>query len=880
MTSLFKKCTLVLILLISVSFIFNSQVQASINFKEFNVRDFSVQPLSEDQLVEEIQAFAFRILPEIQACKDRGELDFQDFYCTNIYEADRIRLSLLMGLNANLNQSIPNDRNYVRRLIYLSSITVTQDPTIIHRHHYTDQNNGFPNKLAFSLVDDNELRYVTKNSNYHFTYSLDAALKSCALGDEVSFTKIRLNTLNPQIKGTNTPLESTTTSDMPVIGCNDLILTIRQFFREDNIRLFLKNNPETPWLNFSSVEKKFFTLSASEKAQANSLTSSDAQYENIRSKCILTGILALAICPPMRTLSGLSQAGLGLIDRRMVFDANYLNPETLSGQVLYHSWQSFRNIANIILVIVFLLMIAAYITNFKLDNYQLRKLLPKMIVIVILINASFILLQFATDLSNIVGVGLHDLFKRLAFYQYDISSTTAATLSGTSIAATSVTTILGLSMTVGILVLIPIVVFVALSVITIIIMLAFRDGAVIVLMILAPIAIISLLLPNSNRFFEIWKKTIFSVLLIPILVGLTFGVGFFVSRLFFEMGGMMKIISFLPLAGQFYLLPKILLASINNLPLIGSKLGSTLNKVPGLASEKYSESAFHTAWNQNYQANRRRKISSASWKKSANWRDSIRQNLPQMPYLARNKANQFSGKLFGKFVPGYEALNVAPPFDPEVMKEIEELSQDIDPGIANTYLKKILDPSHDNPNLSANATHTVNSMLAKKDPNQIISALLTSSDDGEFEPQQLIQIFQAYTKRGGDEVYIKNLLEKFERNYQKEGKYRSAAVLNKINQEITDSSTKTSLSDALTKYQNIQSLSSDGKLSDTNDLIDLTSIYLNSVTNWSKFKPNVNKDRVIFDKLASTTSGLKTIERIRQQVSQQPTTLDFLKKYR
>ena len=81
---------------------------------------------------------------------------------------------------------------------------------------------------------------------------------------------------------------------------------------------------------------------------------------------------------------------------------------------LYQAWLVFRNIANIIFVIIFMFIIFSQLTGWGIDNYGIKKMLPKLILVAILVNLSYIICAIAVDASNIVGQGVRGLFENVA----------------------------------------------------------------------------------------------------------------------------------------------------------------------------------------------------------------------------------------------------------------------------------------------------------------------------------------------------------------------------------------------------------------------------------------------------------------------------------
>lgn len=82
---------------------------------------------------------------------------------------------------------------------------------------------------------------------------------------------------------------------------------------------------------------------------------------------------------------------------------------TNSDNATYILWGVIRDFANIGLAITILVIIISQLTGYGIDNYGIKKMLPKLIVSALLINLSFIICQLAVDVSNILGASIRGL---------------------------------------------------------------------------------------------------------------------------------------------------------------------------------------------------------------------------------------------------------------------------------------------------------------------------------------------------------------------------------------------------------------------------------------------------------------------------------------
>ena len=81
---------------------------------------------------------------------------------------------------------------------------------------------------------------------------------------------------------------------------------------------------------------------------------------------------------------------------------------------VYQVWTYMRNIANICFIIFLLVIIYSQITGLGINNYGIKKSLPRLIITAIIVNFSFLACAIAVDISNIIGNGLKDFLASVA----------------------------------------------------------------------------------------------------------------------------------------------------------------------------------------------------------------------------------------------------------------------------------------------------------------------------------------------------------------------------------------------------------------------------------------------------------------------------------
>lgn len=184
-------------------------------------------------------------------------------------------------------------------------------------------------------------------------------------------------------------------------------------------------------------------------------------------------------------------------------------------------WTSFRDIANILLVIALIGVIFSQITGIGFSNYAIKKALPKIIVTAILISLSYYFVQIIIDLSNIMGASIHDLFKNIANEAYtngtvlDDSWGNLLVMAGNFIV--DVVLIIIISIT-GLL-----------TWLSMQILLSIRLALIVLVIALAPVGIASQLVPGLKRVGDTWMQALISVALVYPMISLLYSFGYLTS---------------------------------------------------------------------------------------------------------------------------------------------------------------------------------------------------------------------------------------------------------------------------------------------------------------------------------------------------------------
>jgi hypothetical protein len=231
------------------------------------------------------------------------------------------------------------------------------------------------------------------------------------------------------------------------------------------------------------------------------------------------------VCPVVRFLAKTTDASYSIIRRMMTVPSSIL--DTSNANSVYQPWQTMRNLANISFITVFLFIIYSHLTSAGISNYTLKKMLPKLIVGALLVNLSFWICGGLVELSNVIGENIYKVVGTAAdsMYPPDVIANTspdAGVWNGLTTAVLMGTGIAGVAAFSSFAILIPLLLSAALAIVTVLVVLTVRQALIVVMVMIAPLAFVAYMLPNTEGLFKKWWGLFKSLLLLYPVVSMVF----------------------------------------------------------------------------------------------------------------------------------------------------------------------------------------------------------------------------------------------------------------------------------------------------------------------------------------------------------------------
>lgn len=195
-------------------------------------------------------------------------------------------------------------------------------------------------------------------------------------------------------------------------------------------------------------------------------------------------------------------------------------------------WNNIKNITLGIFILIFLVIIFANTASIGIDNYTIKKILPRLIASAILIQFSLLIVSLLVDVFNILGATISDIILSLA--PRDSICQQAGSDRGTNWAMVGgLASVFGLLIVspagpligvVGVILVLVLVLMVGIATITAFFALIARQLIIFGLVIASPIAFAAYILPGTEKYFKLWRDNLLkSLAMYPIATGLLSG---------------------------------------------------------------------------------------------------------------------------------------------------------------------------------------------------------------------------------------------------------------------------------------------------------------------------------------------------------------------
>lgn len=256
---------------------------------------------------------------------------------------------------------------------------------------------------------------------------------------------------------------------------------------------------------------------------------------------------------------------------------------------VYGAWKQFRDYANIFFIIVLLVIVISQLTGLGIDNYGIKRLLPKIITVAILTNLSYIISQVLVDISNIVGKSIYDLLTNIAnATPIDVVDRTKSDFIMLAIGIISLI-MAAFSLGTGLILIFAVfLVGVAISAFFMLAVLSVRKALTIMLIVVSPLAFMAYLLPNTKTFFDKWKDAMKASLFLYPICSLVIGGGYLAGRILMSTAGSGDVVqhfaALILMFAPFFAVPSLAKTSLRAFGDLGNRISGIGRKASGIST--------------------------------------------------------------------------------------------------------------------------------------------------------------------------------------------------------------------------------------------------------------------------------------------------------
>ena len=253
--------------------------------------------------------------------------------------------------------------------------------------------------------------------------------------------------------------------------------------------------------------------------KADGTTSANAPGAKDEKKCD-NGSVSWIMCPFIdNATKAITTLATGVLQPLLKVKA--VNPQTTPE--LYAMWKNMVALAETMFLLVFLVIIFATMTQQDIgffDQYTIKKVLPRLVIAAILVQASFLIVGFMIDIGNVLGAGVGTLLQAAlpSQNQAEIGNAFKNLVGGATGAVLGITAAMGVAswMAVG-----PLLASLALSLLVVFLVLGLRYLLIAILIVVAPLAMVAWVLPNTRKWAGNWMELMLRLIMMyPIIIGI------------------------------------------------------------------------------------------------------------------------------------------------------------------------------------------------------------------------------------------------------------------------------------------------------------------------------------------------------------------------
>lgn len=278
------------------------------------------------------------------------------------------------------------------------------------------------------------------------------------------------------------------------------------------------------------------SASFSQVAQFGNTSNLSSGYGANVSSCEIETV-GWVICPVMRSIAKLADYGFAFINQ------NFLKIEygiSNSDSGVYKAWEIMRNVANALFVLAFMGIVYAQITGRSAGGYNIKRMLPRLILGAIFVNISYYACVIGIEISNILGGSILAIMQGVTDSIGPAAMTLSSAQNGFDDSRLSDITSGILTKTDTVWILLAPVAAVTVSIALIcaagLVLLIVRKVVVAMLVLVSPLMFVTYLLPNTEHYFQKWLRLFFQLLLLYPVVAFLLGTGQIISATIVNVG--------------------------------------------------------------------------------------------------------------------------------------------------------------------------------------------------------------------------------------------------------------------------------------------------------------------------------------------------------